>query len=101
MDDLDFGGHRLAHAPHLHQALGLGTQHFREGAEAGEQLLGQGLGVAALDGAEQHHLEKLIVRHGIGAGLAEAFLQPFAMAEEMRQRLVAGILETRPSAQTL
>ena len=95
MDDLDFGGHGLAHAVHFHQALWLGAQHLGEGAEAGEQLLGDGLGVAAPDGAKQQHLEKLVIRHGIGAGLAEAFLQPFAMPQEVRQRLVARVLEPR------
>ena len=96
MDDLEFRRHGLADALHFHEALGLGAQHFGEGAEAGEQVLGDRLGVATADGAEQHHLEQLVVRHGIGAALAEAVLQAVAMAEEMRRRgLGAGIVKPR------
>jgi hypothetical protein len=39
-------GHRLADALHFHQAFRLGADDFREGSEAGQQLLGQHLGIA-------------------------------------------------------
>ena len=58
--------------------------HFGEGAEFGDQLLGQRFDVALRDGAEQHQFEQLVVAYRLAAGLAEARAQPFAVAVIMR-----------------
>ena len=49
-----------------------GVQGLGEGAEAGDQRLGERLGVAPRRGAEQDQLEQLVVGQGVGARLAEA-----------------------------
>jgi len=56
----------------------------------GKDCFGQGLGVAPRHGAEQDHLEQLVVGKRIGAGLAEASPQSLAMAEI---GWLAGVLE--------
>ena len=57
-----------------------------ERAEALQQPLGERLGVAAGDGAEQHQLQQLVVGQRLGAAAAEALLQPLAMAGMRRVR---------------
>ena len=63
------------------------VDHFGERAEAREQPLGERLGVAARDGAEQHQLEQFVVGQRLGAALAEALAQPLAMARVIGDRL--------------
>ena len=43
--------------------------HFGEAAEARQQRLGQGLGVAARHHREQGQLQQFVIGHGIGAAL--------------------------------
>ena len=56
----------------------------------GKDGFGQRLGVASRHGAEQDHLEQLVVGKRIGARLAEASPQSLAMAEIV---WLAGVLE--------
>ncbi|MGC1746120.1 MAG: hypothetical protein WA754_26695, partial [Pseudolabrys sp.] len=44
---------------------------------------GEQLHIALRNGAEQHEFQQFIVVHGIGACLAEAAAQPFAMGVEV------------------
>ena len=61
MGDLEVMGDRFADAAHFDEA-GFGRgEHFREAAEAGEQRLGQRLGVGAPDDLEEDQLEQLVV----------------------------------------
>ena len=52
-----------------------------------DQLLRDRLGVAAMDGEEEHELEELVVGEAFGVGVEEALAQPIAMAIDDRGRL--------------
>ena len=81
----------FAEPRHLLQALLRSVQRLAEATELGEDCFGQRLGIAARQGAEQDQLEQLVVGKRIGASLAEALPQPFAVAEIVW--LGGGILE--------
>ena len=87
MHDLEFGDGGFAEALDLLEPRRRRRHHFGEGAELGDQLLGQRLDVALRDGAEQHQFEQFIVADRVAAGLAEAPAQPLAVAVIMRRRL--------------
>ena len=55
------------------------VDHLGKGAEPLQQPLGQVLGVAAGNGAEQHHLEQLVVGQRLRPAAHEALLQSLAM----------------------
>src|SRR5258705_9657239 len=57
---------------------------FRERTEFLDQRLGQRLDVAARAGAEQHHLQQLVIAQGVGSGAMKAIAQPLPMAVIMR-----------------
>ena len=82
--DLELGDGGIAQALDLGQPGRRRDDHFGEGAEFGDQVLGQRLDVALRDGAEQHQFEQFVVADGLGAGLAEARAQPLAVAVIMR-----------------
>ena len=70
----------------LAQLLGLGGEDVAQRAEALQQLLGQRLGVHALDRIEQQQLEQLVVLQQLGARPQHALAHPAAMAVIMRLR---------------
>jgi hypothetical protein len=74
----------VAQALHLAQTRFRSGNHFGEGAEFGEQRLGQKLHVAAGQRAEQQELQEFVVAERIGAGFAEPRAQTLAMAVVMR-----------------
>ena len=57
MNDLEFRRHSFAHALDIHQPLRLGADDLGEGAEAGQELFRQQLGVAPADSAVQNHFQ--------------------------------------------
>ena len=69
----------LPHATDLAQLLGRGVQHPGQGAEAVDELMGQGVGVAARVGVEQQQLQQLVVREGVRPGQKFSF-QTLAVA---------------------
>ena len=71
---------------HLLEARLGRVDHLGERAEARDQPLGQLLGVAARQRAEQHELEQLVVGQRVGATLAEALAQALAVARVVRVR---------------
>jgi hypothetical protein len=95
LHDLDLGDRRLAQSAHFREALGRRRDHLGEGAEPGEQRLGQRLEIAAGDRPEQDELEQLVVGERLRAGLEEARPQPLAMSEIVRH-LRAGARHLRP-----
>ena len=99
MHDLELGDGGIAHALDLGESGRRRGHHLGEGAEFGDQLLGQRFDVALRDGAEQHQFEQLVVAHRLGAGLAEAPAQSFAVAVIMRRSLGKAALP--PAAATL
>ena len=56
-----------------------------EGAECGEQLLGERLQIAPRQGAEQHELEQFVVGHRLAARVAETLAQSLAVAMIVRR----------------
>jgi hypothetical protein len=85
--ELELGDGGVSHALHLGETGRRRRHRLGEGAEAGDQLLGQRLDVALRDGAEQHQLEQFVVADRVRAGLAKARAQPFAVAVIMRRGL--------------
>jgi hypothetical protein len=60
---------------------------FRERPERGDQGFGEGFYVAPGLSAEQHRLEKLVIRQRVRSGLAKALAQAGPMAVIMRRAL--------------
>jgi len=56
------------------------VDHLDERAETVQQPLGDGLGVAAWDGAEEQQLEQLVVRQRFRTAVDEALLEPLAVS---------------------
>ena len=75
--------HRVADAGDLAQLAGRRTQHLGKRAEAGEQRLGDRLGVAARNGLEEDQLEEFVVGQCRTAAVVEARLQAFTVAMEV------------------
>src|SRR5260370_16842018 len=102
LHDLELGDGGFAQAldgfqPFDRRRHGLGKR-----AELLDQVLGERLEVAALDGAKEHELEKLVIRQGIAAALEEARAQPLAMPVIVRSWLgepaaVLVFLSARPA----
>ena len=86
-------------ARHFGQEAARRAEHFAQGAETGDQGLGDRLDVASGNGAEQDELEELIIGEGVGAGFAEALAQPVAMAV-MMAGFALGLARWRPFGQT-
>jgi hypothetical protein len=82
-DQLELGDRRFADAGNLAQQLFRRVHRLGEGAEAGNERLGQRLGIAPRRGAEQDQLEQLVVGEGVWPRLAEALPEPLAMTEIM------------------
>ena len=80
LHDLQLRRHACPHALHFQQPLARRGDHLGETAEAGQQGLGHGLGVAPRQGGEQGEFQQFIVRHRLGAALEEARPQTFAVA---------------------
>jgi hypothetical protein len=80
--------------PALAQAFDFGKPFTRrreglgEGAECGEQLLGERFQIPSGQGAEQHKFEQLVVRHRLAACVAETLAQPLAVPMIMRGRIL-------------
>jgi hypothetical protein len=79
---LEFGDDGVSDAGNLCQALARRVQYLREGAEAGNQVLGQRLGVLALEGAKEDEFQQLIVVQGLASVVSEALAKPFAVTDE-------------------
>src|SRR5262245_14284278 len=96
--ELEFADGRLADAGDFAQEFVRSVHRLGKGAEAGDQRLGHGLGVAARRGAEQDQLEQLVLGEGVGAALAETAPEPLAMTVIMR---LAGIFEAHSAFRPL
>lgn len=83
-DDLQLERHGRADALDLLQQADGRAEHFGQGAEAGQQRLGDRLGVGARDQAEEQEFQKFIVGQGIRTGRGKALAQTIAMAEIMQ-----------------
>ena len=70
----------LAQTAHPDQVLQRRAEHAGEGAEAGQQGLGQRLDVPPGQGPEEQELEKLVVRQGARPAMAGAMAQAGPMA---------------------
>ena len=51
----------IAQPLHPLEFVGRGGHHFGEGAKAAQQVFGDGLGVAAREGGEQHQFDQLVI----------------------------------------
>jgi hypothetical protein len=78
--DLQLRRHVFANALHFQQSFAWRRDHFGEAAEAGQERLGQRLGVPPGQGGEQGHFQQFVIGHGVGATLEEARPQSFAVA---------------------
>jgi len=67
------------------------VNHLGERSEFCDQRLGQRLDVAPRQRAKQYHFEQFVIIQRIGAGVAKAVTQPFAMAVIMRGLGIASI----------
>lgn len=95
-NDLQVERYHRAHALDLLEEADGRAKHLGQGTEAGEQRLGDRLGVGARDQAEEQEFQKLIVGQGVGTCRGEAFAQTVAMAEIMRLLLDPLGLRGRP-----
>jgi len=75
----------LAQAAHPDQVLQRRAEDAGEGAEAGQQGLGQRLDVPPGQGPEEQELEKLVVRQGARPAMAGAMAQAGPMAGVRRR----------------
>ncbi|MNC57575.1 hypothetical protein D3C75_1072500 [compost metagenome] len=84
--------------PDRHQVLDRGGQNGGQGAEAGQQGLGDRLDVALRLAAEQKQLQQLIVGQVMDAGAARTFAQPLAVAGVVRLglRFFRRLIEHQP-----
>jgi hypothetical protein len=89
LHDLEFGDGGLSQTVDLVESFRRRRDHFREGAERGEQVLRERLHVALRDGAEQDQLEHFVIADRLAAGREKSLPQAAAMAVVMR-RLVGG-----------
>ncbi len=83
-DDLEIGRDRRPDALHLFEQGCRRAKHLGQGAEAGDQRLGNGLGVDAWDQPEEQKLEQFVVGQGVRSAGDEAFAQTVAVAMVMR-----------------
>jgi hypothetical protein len=83
---LEFGCDAVSHALDFSKQVRWCAEHFGQGAEPGQQRLGDRLGVAARDQPEQQQLEQFIIGKRPVAALAEALAQPVAMSVKMFAR---------------
>jgi hypothetical protein len=88
LDDLHLGDRRLAEPLDLGEARTRRRDRLRERAEAGDQLLGERLDVAARQRPEQHQFHELVIGDGVAAGVVEPRPQPLAMAVIVRRRVL-------------
>jgi hypothetical protein len=58
----------------------VGVEHPGERAEAGDQRLGSGLGIAARAGSEQQVLQHFVVGERLGPAFEQPLTQPCAVA---------------------
>ena len=69
-----------AHSRRLRQLLPGGGQHPRQGAEAVDQLVSQGIGVPAGDSVIQQQLQRLVLRHAVQSVVQKLLPLPLAVS---------------------
>ncbi len=79
-DRLQVGRDGLLDAGDLHQPLRVRAEHRPEGTEPGDQRLGERLGVAAGDRAEEQQFKQFVIGQRLWARIHEAGAQPVAVA---------------------
>src|SRR6266446_5387218 len=75
LHDLEFGDGGLSQTVDLVESFRRRRDHFREGAERGEQVLRERLHVALRDGAEQDQLEHFVIADRLAAGREKSLPQ--------------------------